>query len=50
MYDYVSPEKLNNALRWLKAKIPLYADVNVNEQWVNECEANDCDMFQGVVR
>ena len=30
MYDYVSPEKLNNALRWLKANNPLYADVLMN--------------------
>ena len=50
MYDYVSPEKLNNALRWLKAKNPLYADVYVNEQWVDEREANDSDMFHGLVR
>ena len=50
MYDYVSPEKLNNALRWLKANNPLYVDVNVNEQWVDECEANDSDMFHGLVR
>ena len=50
MYDYVSPEKLNNALRWLKANNPLYADVNVNEQWVDECEANDSYMFHGLVR
>ena len=46
MYDYVSPEKLTNALRWLKANNPLYAEVNVNEQWVDECETNDRDMFQ----
>ena len=50
MYDYVSPEKLNNALRWLKINNPLYADVNVNEQWVDECEANDSDIFHGLVR
>ena len=26
------------------------ADVNVNEHWVDEAEANDSDMFQGLVR
>ena len=28
MYDSVCPEKLMNALKWQKAKNPLYADVN----------------------
>ena len=50
MYDYVSPEKLTNALEWLKANNPLYADVNVNEQWVDDCQTNDNDMFRGLVR
>ena len=27
MYDYVTPENMMNALRWLKANNPLYADV-----------------------
>ena len=47
IHDYVSPEKLTNALRCLN---PLYADVNVNEQWADKCEANDSDMFHGLVR
>ena len=50
MYDYVSPEKLMNALKWLKANNPLYADVNVNEYWVDESQTNDIDVFQGLVR
>ena len=41
MYDYVRPEKLIAALKWLKANNPLYAHVNVNEHWVNQAEAND---------
>ena len=27
LYDYVSPEKLTKALKWLKANNPLYADI-----------------------
>lgn len=50
MYDYVSPEKIMNALEWLKENNPLYADVNVNEHWVDESQANDGDLFQGLVR
>ena len=29
MYDFVTPEKLTNALRWLKINNPLYADIEV---------------------
>ena len=31
MYDYVTPENMMNALRWLKANNPLYADVVIND-------------------
>lgn len=41
MYDYVSPEKLMNAL---KVDIPLYSDVNVNGHWVEESQKNDNDL------
>ena len=33
MYDYVSPEKLANALKWLKANNPLYTDINIVDNW-----------------
>ena len=49
MYDYVSPEKLINALRWLKANNPLYADIQINDNWVDEAVSNDCDLFGGLV-
>ena len=48
MYDYVSPEKLT--LRWLKANNPLYADIQINDNWVDEALANDHDLFGGLVR
>ena len=38
MYDYVCPDKLLNALQWLQANNPLYADVNVNEHWVEDSQ------------
>ena len=50
MYDYVCPEKLMNALMWLKANNPLYADVEVNQHWVDESQANDGDLFCGLVK
>ena len=43
MYDYVSPEKLMNALSWLKANNSLYADVDINENWFEQSLADDCD-------
>ncbi len=38
LYDYVSPEKLSNALRWLKA---LYANIKIVDDWVENAIAND---------
>ena len=50
MYDYVSPDKLMNALRWLKANNPLYADVDINENWLDQSVTDDCDLYGGLVR
>ncbi len=41
LYDYVSPEKLSNALRWLKANNPLYANIKIVDDWVENAIAND---------
>ena len=49
MYDYVSPEKLMKALEWLKANNPLYANVNVNEQWISESLASDGDLLTSLL-
>ena len=32
MYDYITPQKLPDALRFLKANNTLYADIEVNEE------------------
>ena len=49
MYDYVTPENVLNALRWLKAHNPLYANVEINEEWVQNAESNDTDLYAGLV-
>ena len=49
MYDYIRPQKLLDALRFLKANNPLYADIDVNEQWVEEAMANDEELCQHLV-
>ena len=41
LYDYVSPEKLTNALRWLKANNPLYADVKITDDWLDKALEDD---------
>ena len=41
LYDYIRPQKLLDSLRFLKGSNPLYADIDVNEQWVEEAMAND---------
>ena len=46
MYDYISPEK---ALRWLKENNPLYADIDINDEWLEQAMANDDDLFAGIV-
>ena len=49
MYDYIRPQKLLDALRYLKANSPLYADIDVNEQWLEEAMANDEELCQYLV-
>ena len=49
MYDYISPEKVLTALRWLKQNNPVYADIDINEQWLEQAVSNDEDLFGGLV-
>lgn len=44
MYDYISPDKGLNAQRWLKANNPLYADIDINDEWLEQAMANDGDL------
>ena len=46
MYDYIRAQKLLDALRFLKANNPLYADIEVNEQWVEEAIVNNKELCQ----
>ena len=50
MYDYISPEKVLTALRWLKQNNPLYVNIDINEEWVEQAMANDEDLFAGLVK
>ena len=48
MYDYVHPDKVMSALRWLKANNPLYKDVTINEDWVNDSLTTGSELFTGL--
>ena len=50
MYDYISPERVVNALVWLKNNNPLYANIDINDNWLEESLANDADLFTGLVK
>ena len=49
MYDYVTPQKLLDALSFLKANNPLYANIDVNQEWLEAAVANDADLFECLV-
>ena len=49
MYDYISPEKALSAPRWLKQNNPVYADIDINEEWLEQAVSNDEDLFGGLV-
>ena len=48
MYDYVTPDKVVKALTWLKANNPLYADVPINLQWVDQARNENIELFNGL--
>ena len=45
MYDFVTAEKLQNGLHWLKAHNPLYSDIEINQDRSQDAEKNDSDLF-----
>ena len=47
MYGYVSPQKIFEALRWLKDNHPQYSDVQINQEWSEESQSNDFDLHAG---
>ena len=49
MYDYITPQKLLDALAFLKANNPLYADIEVNQEWLDKAIANDAELYECLV-
>ena len=50
MYDYVTPQKPLDALRFLKAQNPLYCDIEINQQWLEEAIDNDDELGMCLVQ
>ena len=49
LYDYVSPEKLTKALKWLKANNLLYADIEIADDWVESALADDEELLMSML-
>ena len=49
LYDYVTPQKLLEALRFLKANNPLYVDIDINKDWLEQAIANDAELCDCLV-
>jgi hypothetical protein len=50
MYDYITPQKLLDALSFLKANNPLYADIDVNQEWLEAAMVNHADLCECLVQ
>ena len=46
MYDYITPEKLLDSLSFLEANNPLYAGIDVNQEWLESAMANDAELCE----
>ena len=49
MYGYVRPEKVINALKWLKCNNELYSDISMNDEWEYEAMTGDSELLSGFV-
>ena len=49
MYDYVTPDNILNALRWLKINNPLYKDIDINTDWVTQSLHDDDEMLCSLI-
>ena len=36
MYDYVRPDEVMTALKWLKQNNPMYCNIDINDSWIND--------------
>ena len=48
LHDTIHPEKVITALHHLKNNNPLYADIEINEDWIRGWQDADGDLYNGV--
>ena len=48
LHDTIHPEKVITALNYLKNNNPLYADIEINEDWIRSWQGADNDLYNGV--
>ena len=48
LHDTIRPEKVITALHYLKSNNPLYADIEINEDWIQGWQDADHDLYNGV--
>ena len=48
LHDTIHPEKVITALNFLKNNNPLYADIEINEDWIRSWQDADNDLYNGV--
>ena len=49
MYEYVRPDKVLNALKWLKTNNILYKDISVHTDWVYDAAQDDGELWQALI-
>ena len=50
LYDFITPQKILDALRWLKMNHPQYSNVTVNDKWSEQCKKQDFDLHAGFMK
>ena len=48
LHDTIRPEKVITALNYLENNNPLYADIEINEDWIRSWQDADNDLYNGV--
>ena len=48
IYQYVRPAKVLAALEWLRANNPLYRDVKINSDWLDDAAQDDADLWDAL--
>ena len=49
LYDYVTPERLLNALRYLKSNNHYYKDITINDNWITHILEDDEDLMSSLI-